>query len=315
MGTVAVVIVIVVVLLAVAGVAALVLARRRRQQELQQEFGPEYERRVAETGDRKGAEKELRERKDRHDQHELRPLGPEERDRFHADWQQVQRGFVDDPGGAVEHADALLVTIMRARGYPVEGGQRRTDDLSVAQPHLVQDYREAQRVVTAHRQGTASTEDLRAAFTAFRTLVEAMLDEGDGNGGSGPAGTTERIPGAGGGGHDDRIGHPDAGTERIAPAAGGAAGPGVPPGGPPPQGPPPQGPPPNGRPPQGPPPQDAPAQGAPPQAPSHHGPPHQGPPPQGPPPQGPPAGGPVPPRPSSAPPASDGPDRHQEPRP
>ncbi|MEJ2886712.1 hypothetical protein [Actinomycetospora aeridis] len=291
-------IIIVVVLLVVAGIAALVLARRRRQQQLAEEFGPEYERRVSETGDRKEAEKELRQRKERHDQHQLRPLQPDERQRFHADWQQVQRGFVDDPGGAVEHADALLVTIMRSRGYPVEGGERRTDDLSVAQPHLVEDYREAQRVVTAHRQGTATTEDLRGAFTAFRTLVEAMLDDGGGHGdghgdghargdGRGPNGATERItPGPGGG--DGRHGHPDAGTERMQ----GAPGQGVPPGGAPPRGAPPQGVPHQG--------------GAPAAAP-------QGPPPQGPPPQGPPPGGPAGPgRPPSAPPASGGPDGHQE---
>lgn len=289
MGTVAVVIVIVVVLLVVVGIAALVLSRRRRQQELQQEFGPEYERRVSETGDRKEAERELRQRKERHDQHELRPLQPDERQRFHADWQQVQRGFVDDPGGAVEHADALLVTIMRARGYPVEGGERRTDDLSVAQPHLVGDYREAQRVVTAHRQGTTSTEDLRGAFTAFRTLVEAMLDD-DGRDGEqrGVAGTTERIPGAGGGGDDGRLGHPNAGTERIQPQARPAPGQGAPPGGAPPQ---------HAAPPQAPP-QGAPQPAAPQQAA---------------PPQGPPPGGPAGPgRPPSAPPASGGPDGHQE---
>jgi hypothetical protein len=248
MDIVVIVIIIVVVLLAVAGVAALVIARRRRQRALSDEFGPEYERRVAETGDRRQAEKELRERKERHDQHELRPLQPDERERFRADWQQVQRGFVDDPGGAVEHADSLVVTIMRQRGYPIEDGRRRTDDLSVAQPHLVEDYRQAQRVTTAHREGTASTEDLRYAFTAYRSLVEALLDDEGGRGGAdrgdrgddrrgdhggpgaGPAGSTEQNPGAGGGGPGPSSGHPDAGTERIAP--GGAPGQGAPPGGP-----------------------------------------------------------------------------------
>jgi hypothetical protein len=275
MGTVAIVIIIVVVLLAVAGAAALVLARRRKQQQLAEQFGPEYERRVEETGDRKQAEQELQQRKERHDQHQLRPLQPDERERLRADWQQVQRGFVDNPGGAVEHADALLVTIMRQRGYPVEDGPRRTDDLSVAQPHLVGDYRRAQDVVTSHRQGTASTEDLRYAFTSFRTLVEAMLDD-DGGEGQGrhdqhdqqgrhqQNGTTERISGSPRGAGDQQIGHPDAGTERI------------------------QQPPPAGAPGQGAPPGGAPAQGAP-------------------------QGGPVGPgRPPSAPPATGGPDGHQE---
>lgn len=201
MGSVAVVIVVVVVVLALAGVAAVVLARRRRQRALADEFGPEYERRVVETGDRGEAEKELRERKDRHDQHDLRALEPGERERFQADWQQVQRGFVDDPGGAVEHADGLVVTIMRARGYPVEDCRRRTDDLSVAQPHLVEDYRRSQQIVTDHRQGTATTEDLRAAFTSFRTLVEALLDtdtdtdprDGHGAAPAGPDEATQRM--------------------------------------------------------------------------------------------------------------------------
>ncbi|PVZ09633.1 hypothetical protein [Actinomycetospora cinnamomea] len=233
MGTAGVVIIVVVVVLVLLGIAALVLARRRRERALADEFGPEYERRVAETGDRKQAAKELRERKERHDQHELRPLQPDERERFRADWQQVQRGFVDDPGGAVEHADALVVTIMRQRGYPVEDSRRRAEDLSVAQPHLVDDYRNAQRITTAHRDGTASTEDLRSAFTSYRSLVEALLDDGghDEYGGhGGREGATERMAG----GRDARGGHPEAGTERIAPGGGG---PGQ--GAPPPQGPPP----------------------------------------------------------------------------
>lgn len=99
MGTVAIIVIVLVVLLLVAGGAALVIARQRRhRRELAEQLGPEYERRVAETGDRKAVEAELKARKDRHDQHDLRPLDDAERDRFRGDWLQIQRQFVDDPG-------------------------------------------------------------------------------------------------------------------------------------------------------------------------------------------------------------------------
>lgn len=218
MGTIVIVVIVVVVLLLVAGVAALLMARRRRQkqQELAEQFGPEYERRVAETGDRKAVEQELKARKDRHDQHELRELDPAERDRFQSDWLTIQRQFVDDPGGSVEHADALVVTIMRSRGYPVEDGRQRAEDLSVAHPHVVEHYREARRVASANRDGKASTEDLRGAVTSFRSLVEALLAGGQ----SGPGGQGGPA-GPDGGRHASADGRgpaavdPEAGTQKL----------------------------------------------------------------------------------------------------
>ena len=244
MGTVVIVVIVIVVLLAVAGGAALVLARRKRrqQQELAEQFGPEYERRVAETGDRKAVEAELKARKERHDQLELRPLEPGERDRFRGDWLEIQRGFVDDPAGSVEHADALVVTIMRQRGYPVEDGRQRADDLSVAHPQVVEHYRVARRIASANRDGQAGTEDLRTAVTSFRSLVEALLDDAQGrddaqgpdgdassggrHGGdrppadpAGPEAGTQRLdqPGAG----TPRPGGPEASTQRLGADRGG----------------------------------------------------------------------------------------------
>ena len=142
-GTAVVLIILVVLVLVVLGI---MLSRRRRSTQLQQHFGPEYERSVAATGDRRGAEAELAERRQRREEFDVRDLNPEERDRFRGSWNEIQRGFVDDPRQSLQSADLLVAEIRRARGYPVDDFDRRADDLSVDHPRVVQHYREARQV-------------------------------------------------------------------------------------------------------------------------------------------------------------------------
>src|SRR5690349_1648627 len=88
-------------------VAALIFTRQRRSQQLQQGFGPEYERTVEERGgDRREAEAELRERQQRREQFEVRELDPAVRDEYAERWRAAQRKFVDEPAPAVGQADA-----------------------------------------------------------------------------------------------------------------------------------------------------------------------------------------------------------------
>ena len=76
-----------VAILAIALVAAVVvLVRQRRSQQLQQGFGPEYDRTIAETGDRRAAERDLAERRDRRSALEIRELDPDARDRYAERW-------------------------------------------------------------------------------------------------------------------------------------------------------------------------------------------------------------------------------------
>jgi hypothetical protein len=121
-------------------------------------FGPEYERSVAESSNRRAAESELSAREKRHRDLDIRDLRPEERDRFAASWSGIQRDFVDDPERAVRDADSLVVTIMKIRGYPVDDFDRRAEDLSVEHPDVVQHYREARSVRDATENGSADTE-------------------------------------------------------------------------------------------------------------------------------------------------------------
>ena len=174
-GTAVVLIILVLLVLVVLGV---VLSRRRRSAQLQQHFGPEYERSVATTGDRRAAEAELAERRQRREEFDIKDLRPEERDRFRDSWNEIQRGFVDDPRRSLHSADLFVAEVMRARGYPVDDDfDRRADDLSVDHPRVVQHYREARQVRDAG--GEVDTERQRTAITSYRSLINALLGDDD----------------------------------------------------------------------------------------------------------------------------------------
>jgi hypothetical protein len=162
----------IVILAAVVVVVALAAAaawRRRRSRQLQEGFGPEYERAVADAPTRREAEAELREREKRHEELELRPLPVELARRFAERWTSIQQRFVDDPPGATGAAHQLLLEVMEARGYSTDE-ERRIDDLSVDHPQLVQHYRAA---MTVHDDG--DTEALREAFVSYRALFDELL--------------------------------------------------------------------------------------------------------------------------------------------
>src|SRR3954451_13101183 len=173
------VIVIVAIVVIALIVAAIVLMRQRRSQQLQEGFGPEYERTVEERGgDRREAEAELRERRQRRDQFEIRELEPAARDRYADRWRDAQRRFVDEPAPAVGEADALVIEVMRDRGYPVaDEFEQRAADVSVDHPEVVEHYRAAHGISTRATAGEANTEDLRQAMVHFRALFVELLGE------------------------------------------------------------------------------------------------------------------------------------------
>jgi hypothetical protein len=165
------------VILAVAVVAWLYVKRRRRATtaELRQRFGPEYERAVGEQGSGRRAEAQLTAREERVEKLKLRELGPAEREQFSGLWQALQSRFVDAPKGAVTEADALVSTVMQARGYPVADFNQRAADISVDHPQVVANYRSAHEIALRLGKGEASTEDLRAATIHYRSLFEELV--------------------------------------------------------------------------------------------------------------------------------------------
>ena len=153
--------------------------RARRSRALKDTFGREYDRTVEQTGDKREAERELRERQKRHDELDIRPLSQEARDRYVRQWQSTQSRFVDDPKEAVDEADALVQHVMRERGYPTKDFERRVADISVDHPDLVEKYRTAHGIAQASERNEASTEDLRHSVRHYRALFAELLEVRD----------------------------------------------------------------------------------------------------------------------------------------
>jgi hypothetical protein len=169
-----IVLAVIVVVAVVAAAVAWYVVRERRRAELRRQFGPEYERVVAEQGDAGRADRILSERQERVEQLHLRPLSAQDAARYRERWRVLQSRFVDDPHGAVEDADALIGEAMEARGYPVGDFEQRAADVSVEHPQVVADYREAHAIALRPLSGSA-TEDLRRAMVNFRALFSELV--------------------------------------------------------------------------------------------------------------------------------------------
>ena len=80
------------------------------------------------------------------------------------------------PAEAVREADALIVNVMRERGYPVDDFDQRAADVSVDHPNVVTHYRDAH--ATLDRGSQASTEQMREAMVHYRALFEELVQGG-----------------------------------------------------------------------------------------------------------------------------------------
>jgi hypothetical protein len=170
------IVVAIVIVAALLAVVASLVARKRTRQRLQDRFGPEYDRTVDEAGGERRAASELRDREKRHEQFDIRPLQPQEAERYRAEWTDVQAKFVDDPALAVGQADRLIMSVMEVRGYPVDDFDTRASDLSVEHPAVVEHYRTGHRLADDVSGGDESTETLRQAMQHFRALFDELVE-------------------------------------------------------------------------------------------------------------------------------------------
>ena len=166
----------VIVVIALIGIAMLWL-RKRRSEDLKSRFGAEYDHLAKRTGDEAKAEALLAAREKRVASFSFTPLTSEQREKFVGAWRSIQAQFVDDPKGAVTHADKLLGAVMEARGYPVADFAQRAADLSVDHAEVVQHYRTAHDIALRHERGEAGTEDLRQAMIHYRALFDDLVNE------------------------------------------------------------------------------------------------------------------------------------------
>jgi hypothetical protein len=166
----------VVVVIAVIAVAAF-LVLQNRTKKLRARFGPEYDRAVAETGNKFKAEAELEKVERRVSRYPLKPLTGADRDRFQQTWRAIQARFVDDPAGAFAQADQLLGDVMLAHGYPPSDFENRATEISVDHATVVDQYRAGHEIAVRHSQQQATTEDLRKGMVHYRALFEELMRE------------------------------------------------------------------------------------------------------------------------------------------
>jgi hypothetical protein len=174
-----VVIIIVLVVLALVAIGLIYYAKRQRETaQLQERFGPEYDRAVDEQGSRRSGEHHLADVASTRDKAEIRTLSPAERERYTERWTGVQADFVDDPAGAAHDADVLVGEVMRDRGYPLDDVEDRADLVATDHAELAGHYRAAHEV--GRRAQDATTEELRQAFVHYRALFVELLGEATG---------------------------------------------------------------------------------------------------------------------------------------
>jgi len=169
-----------IVLILVAAIMIAVIAwmyyRTERSKKLKSRFGPEYDQAVNTYGSSPKAEAALSERQERMKKLNIRSLTPAERDRFAAQWHDVQAMFVDDPSRTIEKDDQLVCEVMQTRGYLMSDFDGRAEDLSVDHPAVVQNYRAGHAIALRRERWEATTEDLRKAFVYYRDLFDELLE-------------------------------------------------------------------------------------------------------------------------------------------
>lgn len=91
----------------------------------------------------------------------LRPLPEESRDRYARSWRGVENRFIDDPAGAVQEADRVVVLMLSEQGAPLSDPQRMPPELRAA------------REEGARERDGRSTEGMRRALVQYKRLIDA----------------------------------------------------------------------------------------------------------------------------------------------
>lgn len=166
----------VIVILVVGGILALIFHSRQRSRNLQDEFGPEYDRTVEDVGNRRKAEDNLENRRERAASIQSRKLDPDEQERFLKKWEMIQYGFIEEPVYELDEAGRLITEVMLARGYPMAQFDQQAEDLSVNYPEVVDKFRGAHSTAVRNRKSKVSTEELRKAMLDYKTVFYEVLD-------------------------------------------------------------------------------------------------------------------------------------------
>jgi hypothetical protein len=168
------------IIIAIVVIAAIVIvaglwymtSQKNRSEQLRRDFGPEYDRTIDNSGDRKQAERELEERRKRVEGLKLRELGRDEQVTYAEEWRGIEARFIDNPSGTLDEADRTARKVMVDIGYPMTDAEQEAADLSVHHAGVVEHYRTAHIVM---QNSAASTEDIRQAMVHYRSVMDELL--------------------------------------------------------------------------------------------------------------------------------------------
>ncbi|MFI7227466.1 hypothetical protein ACIBO5_30000 [Nonomuraea angiospora] len=171
-------------IVAIAVVAILVTAIgfvmvQQRWQRIRQYVSPKHEPAMNESGNRGGAEQELRARQGRAATLDIKPLTPQSQRTYAECWTAIQKQFADGPGPAVIEADRLVTAAMAERGYPTEDFEQQQSESAAVHDRMLHRYRQAHEISGCVAQGKASTEDVRQAMVHYHVLFQELLDSAD----------------------------------------------------------------------------------------------------------------------------------------
>ncbi len=93
----------------------------------------------------------------------LRPLPPESRDRYARSWRGVETRFFDDPHGAVQEADKVVVGMLSERGATIHDDRQVPADLKRA------------RAAATSDEGRQGTEGMRKAMVHYKRIVQGSI--------------------------------------------------------------------------------------------------------------------------------------------
>ena len=107
----------------------------------------------------------------------LAPLPEQVRHRFVAGWERISARFLYEPQWAMGEADSLLMSLLNARGHPLE------------HTRLPREMQQARHDAAAAANGRASdrTEAMRQVLLRYRTVFDRMI---------GPRGRAATTPAA-----------------------------------------------------------------------------------------------------------------------
>lgn len=91
----------------------------------------------------------------------LVPLQAESRDRYLAEWDQIETRFIESPQDAVREADALVMAVIRERGH------------SLRERDLPKEVRSARDVAASKK--IDRTEAMRRAMLHYRGAMEGAV--------------------------------------------------------------------------------------------------------------------------------------------